>query len=209
MVTWPTAGVLLHSPLRARRGVKAARRARSQGAIDDSSAAARRGWDGGARRLLLHTCRRCTALRLRRRAPSAALRAWRRRPHQCPRTAPRRAWRWASRCGVCSWCWFTGALAAPSAVHQRSRKRTRRAVHARCRVAAWREGRAAARRVACTATEQSAALSGERVRRGAHFVACRARLRVDARVRACRHEAIGPARRDAAAAAGDSALLHT
>jgi hypothetical protein len=80
-------------------------------------------------------------------------------------------------------------------------------LRARCHATARRAGRAAARRGACTATEQSAALSGERVRRSAHFVACRARLRVDAHVRACRDEAIGAARCDAAAAAGDLVLL--
>lgn len=47
-------------------------------AIDHGSAVARRGWDGGARRPLLHTCRRRTALSSGRRAPSAACRSRRR-----------------------------------------------------------------------------------------------------------------------------------
>ncbi len=125
-----------------------------------------------------HLSRCCAAHSMRQSAPSAALRARRRRQNQCSRPAPRRARRLAPQCGVSSWCLVTGALAAPNAARQRSRKRTPRACRARCRAAAWRAGRAAARRDARTATEQSAALSGERVRRGAHFVACRARRRV-------------------------------
>ena len=131
-----------------RGATSAARRSRHQVLHDLQSVATRCAAACGAPPRMQHHSRCCAPLRLRRGAPSAAFRTRLRRPQQYPRTAPRCASRWAPRCGVCSWCWFTGELAAPSAASRRSRK-TLAHVAARRHTARGGEVQASGERLAC------------------------------------------------------------